>query len=32
MKQNRVATKQEIEQEATTYIVTGKFPKKGGAR
>ncbi|MDD3078307.1 MAG: helix-turn-helix domain-containing protein [Paludibacter sp.] len=32
MKQNRVATKQEIEQEATTYVVTGKFPKKGGAR
>ena len=29
MKQNRVASKQEIEQQATNYVVTGKM--KGGA-
>lgn len=30
MKQNRVATKEEIDQAATNYIVTGRI-KKGGA-
>ncbi|MDL2297315.1 helix-turn-helix domain-containing protein [Bacteroidales bacterium OttesenSCG-928-B11] len=30
--QHRVLTTDEIEQEATTYVVTGKFPKKGGAK
>lgn len=29
MKQNRVATRKEIEQEAISYVVTGK--RKGGA-
>ena len=31
MKQNRVATTDEIEQMATNYVVTGKM-KKGGSR
>ena len=32
MKQNRVATKQEIEQKATNYVVTGKLQRKGGTK
>ncbi|WP_042368207.1 helix-turn-helix domain-containing protein [Bacteroides neonati] len=31
MKQNRIATAQEIDQQATTYVVTGRM-QKGGAK
>ncbi len=31
MKQNRIATAQEIDQQATSYVVTGRM-QKGGAK
>jgi len=32
LKRNRVATKQELEQDATSYVVTGTQPRKGGKK